>query len=461
MIKVCPICKKEHNKSGLTCSKNCYKILWKKKVEESNLKKYGVKNVFQLESVKNKIKSSPGYQSKEAIEKGRQTRLKNGGIGFQRKDNLEKALSKLDHSYMIEENKKRWANLDYKEKVSLKISQTKQLRTPKQNRDSFLKGQEKLISTNLKKYGVPYVIQLPEVISKNGQRISNINKEFAKKLGIEYSDLKIGKDFEFNIDNYSYDIKYKNILIEINPTFTHNFIYSPFGIPNKDKNMHLNKTLLANKNNFDCIHIFDWDDENKIIDLILDKEKIYGRNCKIVIYKNDNKSLKEKIIKFLDDNHLQNSCLGMTYAVCLFYKEELVGVMTYGKPRYNKNYDWELLRLCFKRKMSIIGGTNKMWKYKPNGSIISYCDISKFNGKIYESLGFKLLRIQKPNIHWFRLKSSSFYGPKHITNNLLRLQGFDRLFNTNFGKNTSNIDLILEASYLPIYDCGQKIFIFN
>lgn len=55
MIKVCPICKKEHNKSGLTCSKDCYKILWKKKVEESNLKKYGVKNVFQLESVKNKM----------------------------------------------------------------------------------------------------------------------------------------------------------------------------------------------------------------------------------------------------------------------------------------------------------------------------------------------------------------------------------------------------------------------
>ena len=87
-----------------------------------------------------------------------------------------------------------------------------------------------------------------------------------------------------------------------------------------------------------------------------------------------------------------------------------------------------------------------MWKYRPNGSIISYCDISKFNGKIYESLGFKLLRIQKPNIHWFKFKSSSFNGPKHIT---------------NFGKNTSNINLILEAGYLPIYDCGQKIFIFN
>ena len=68
---------------------------------------------------------------------------------------------------------------------------------------------------------------------------------------------------------------------------------------------------------------------------------------------------------------------------------------------------------------------------------------------------------EKPISQKILFKSSSFNGPKHITNNLLRLQGFDRLFNTNFGKNTSNIDLILEAGYLPIYDCGQKIFIFN
>lgn len=45
---------------------------------------------------------------------------------------------------------------------------------------------------------------------------------------------------------------------------------------------------------------------------------------------------------------------------------------------------------------------------------------------------------------------------KHITDNLLRQQGFDRLFGTSYGKGTSNEQLMLDAGFLEIYDCGQK-----
>ena len=37
--------------------------------------------------------------------------------------------------------------------------------------------------------------------------------------------------------------------------------------------------------------------------------------------------------------------------------------MTLGKPRYNKKYEWELLRLCTQGGLRVIGGASKLFKY--------------------------------------------------------------------------------------------------
>ena len=52
----------------------------------------------------------------------------------------------------------------------------------------------------------------------------------------------------------------------------------------------------------------------------------------------------------------------------------------------------------------------------------------------------------------------------HITDNLLRQQGFDRLLGDIFGtygKGTSNEELMLEHGFVEIYDCGQAVYIKN
>ena len=64
--------------------------------------------------------------------------------------------------------------------------------------------------------------------------------------------------------------------------------------------------------------------------------------------------------------------------------------MTFGKPRYNNKYQWELLRLCTQPKYRVVGGASKLFQYfikiyNPE-SIISYCDRSKFNGSVYENI---------------------------------------------------------------------------
>ena len=90
---------------------------------------------------------------------------------------------------------------------------------------------------------------------------------------------------------------------------------------------------------------------------------------------------------------------------------------------------------------------------KPN-SIISYCDLSKFNGDVYKKLGFEFKEQTQPAKHWYNPKTK-----RHITDNLLRLKGFDLLHGANFGKGTSNEELMRAEGYVEIYDCGQLVFV--
>ena len=133
--------------------------------------------------------------------------------------------------------------------------------------------------------------------------------------------------------------------------------------------------------------------------------------------------------------------------------------MTFGKPRYNKHYEYELLRLCSHSDYIVVGGAERLFKhfvdaYKPNG-IVSYCDASKFDGGVYTRLGFNFKSVSSPTKHWYNIKSG-----QHITDNLLRQRGFDQLFNASYGKGTSNEELMVEHGFLPIYDCGQRGYVF-
>ena len=50
---------------------------------------------------------------------------------------------------------------------------------------------------------------------------------------------------------------------------------------------------------------------------------------------------------------------------------------------------------------------------------------------------------------------------QHITDNLLRQRGFDQLFETNYGKGTSNEELMIMHGFIEVYDCGQLTYVWN
>lgn len=303
--------------------------------------------------------------------------------------------------------------------------------------------------TNIARYGTPYACNLPQCkeSDKNYQVVSNVNKKFANRL----NDSGIPYKLEFRINGYSYDICLPefHILIEIDPTFTHTSMPTHFRKNGLDKYYHINKTSVAIQNGYRCIHVFDWDDWNTIIDMFKPKKKIYARNCRII-----------KLNEFTTDDflmkyHLQGTCKGQTLSLGLLYENELVEIMTFGRPRYSKRHDIELLRLCSKYDVTVIGGASKLFQYAVDlydlTNIISYCDAAKFDGKVYEQLEMKKIRTTPPQEVWSK-------DDRRITANLLRQRGYDQLFHTNYGKGTSNEQLMLENGWLPVYDCGQYVY---
>lgn len=416
------------------------------RIAENNKEKHnGLANSYQWEETKNKIKQTKldrygdaEYRNREKIE---ETCLAKYGT--------KSYMSTTEFKEKAKEVCLKEYGVDHFMKVPKIINKLKEKNHAKYGRDWYMgseKFKEQAKEWCLNTYGVEYNCQRKDVRDKSKAK-SKLNTQWKEYLELE--------EEEFSIKNYSYDFKKDNILIEVNPTITHNSTISIFKDDTpKDPLYHQNKSKLAKENGYHCIHIWDWDEPIKIKMLLHDKTKIYARSCKI------KEITKEECNVFLNSYHIQNTCRGQDIRLGLYHEEELIEVITFGKPRYNKVYEYELLRLCTKPENIIVGGTERLFKYfiekySPS-SIISYCDASKFSGEVYLRLGFTLEKEGKPSKHWYNIKTK-----QHFTDNLLRQHGADRLIGTSLGKGTNNEQIIVENKFLEVWDCGQNTYIWH
>lgn len=465
--KPCEVCGKsfvhEWPYNQRACSPECRHLLRidlknvsqkEAKKRQHLMEKYGVDNVSKLPEIKEKL--SERTKSEEVKNKMRKTSMERyGAVWYQCSDEgKERIRQRFIEKYGVDNPAK-------SDVIKQKISE--RLKDP-EVRQKYIESclehygvshsnlvdeiKSKREQTCMEKYGVPYYVMSPEYRSAQAtHQISLANQAFADILKNDYG---INTEFEFKVGNKFFDIHIldSNILIEINPTYTHS------DLPNHwcdglNKDYHINKTLTAEKAGYRCIHMFDWDNTTKIAEMLCSKTVIYARNCTLT------KVNPNQISEFIAKNHLQGNAKGAKYAYALIYKGQLVSAMTFGKPRYTKNYQWELLRLCTDSKYTVIGGASKMFKHfieeADPDSILSYCDKSKFTGNVYAKLGMTLSHISQPAKIWSK-------GTEYITDNLLRQRGYDQLFNTNYGKGTSNEQLMIENGWRSVYDCGQYVF---
>jgi len=291
-----------------------------------------------------------------------------------------------------------------------------------------------------KKYGCPKC-------SKTG--VSGAEKELVKfikslKIKLIEGDRKVLNNLE--LDVY---IPSKNIAFEFDGLYWHSEKF-------KDKNYHLNKTELCENKDIKLIHVFEdeWFDKKDIVKsrikniLGLTGNKIYARNCEIKEVSPSESKL------FLNNNHIQGA-INSKIKVGLYYKNELVSLMTFGSLRKNLNQSkkddvYELLRFCNKLNTTVIGGADKLLKYfikmyNPK-EIISYADRRWSQGDLYNKLGFDFMHNSEPNYYYVinNKRENRFNYRKDI----LIKEGFD--------KELSEHKIMLSRGIYRIYDCGSK-----
>lgn len=269
--------------------------------------------------------------------------------------------------------------------------------------------------------------------------------DFISNFGIETQcglrNILNGKEIDIFVPD-------KNVAIEYNGLYWHS------ESAGKDKCYHLNKLNECANKGIRLIHIFEdeWLYKKNIVKsrikaiIGLTPYKIQARKCIV-------KEIDSKLAnKFIEKYHIQGKS-SSTVNIGLFYKNRLCAVMTFGKPRFTRKYDWELHRYCTLSNFNVIGGASKLLSYfrkNYQGSIITYADKRWSDGNLYRQLGFKELKDSEPEYYYTKgnLRFNRMEFQKHKLKNKLKV----------FNAELSEKENMITNGYHIIYGCGNKVF---
>lgn len=316
-ILKCPICGNDYEIFGRnfkkTCSSKCSKKLMAK-TQEERYGKGGTMNIVR-QRMKDKYGTANPHQIPEFKEKFENTMKTKYGTksALQSKQIMNKMQDKLENKYgsrnvmqiskfkehLFENNLERFGTISPlgNKEIQEHIKQTnldrygcesplgnKEVRDKIKNTllekygvDHNFKIEElkeemmkKRINTNLNKYNVPYACMTEQCIINPNTRISKLNLKFSELL--TKNNIKHIMEFKINKKFYDFCIPELNLLIELNPTVTHNINWNPIG-NTINKHYHYNKSKLAKENGYYCMHVFDWMFWDDIIKFIKNYKK--------------------------------------------------------------------------------------------------------------------------------------------------------------------------------------------
>lgn len=284
----------------------------------------------------------------------------------------------------------------------------------------------------------------------NKSLCENQIKQYVQLLGFNVSsptNLLTGKQ---EIDIYVDQLKFA---IEVDGLRHHSF--NTFETK-QQKNKHLNKTLIAQQNGIDLIHITDWQwkHKNDIVKSIIKNKlgktsnRVFARKCQVIPIDYNTAN------SFLNQNHLQGQCTS-SIKLGLYHDNVLIAVATFGRPRYNKKYDWELIRFASKIDYTIVGGFSKLLKYFTRlhrGTIISYADRMISNGNVYRQNNFKLIGHSEPSFLWTD-GSKIISRSKATRKNLIKLSIYD--------PNKSQAENMFANKWRRFWNSGQLVFVLD
>ena len=385
----------------------------KDKIKQTMIARYGVDHPLKIPEVKSRVQQRRAEHMDEIVENIRQAFISNYGVPncFQSEEIKDKIVKTCIDKYGV-------AHAMQNEVIKNKVRQTMEER-----------------------YDVPWFV-MAEEYKNEGSIISKINRKFGKAL----EEAHIPYKFEHRIGTFSYDIKIAStpLLIEINPTYTHNIIgcHWKSGI---SKTYHVDKTRAANDAGFQCINVFDWDKWDKIISM-LSTNKIRVNAEELDLY-----VLKDNVAnEFLQENSIQGAFNKPAWHIGLVKNNTIYQIITISKPRYNDEYTAEIIRWQSNPKYEITGGYAKLLNfitsdefYDINNIVLYFDNAKQFDMDILNHMRY--VKDNPPALIWSK-------GTKYITS---------RVFNQFGYKDLHTESVLLNDGWLPVYNCGYKVYVID
>lgn len=344
---------------------------------------------------------------------------------------------------------------------------------------------KKGVKTLLERYGVTNAFLLPGASDSSPARVSKLNHRWKETL-----ESALGATFtlEEKFGTFYADLVCGDVLIDVNPTVTHNSTKSfphllkrctidgcrkPSHEP-REASYHQDRFLSAEVAGKTLLQYFDWMDKDIFTSVVraklhLDENKAPARQCEL------RKISQKDANSFLRVNHLLGPARGQTFCVGLFFDGELVHVNTYGPARLNKRFEWEAIRSCSKMNWHVQGGLQRADAFFKRGaspeSIVSYVDLALGGGGAEsQNPGWALVATNKPSATWCYLgETAARQGkPLFVKDASARRISADRLLGLEVGGKYpshhsdgsvfTNSDVLLMEGYLQVFDAGTRTF---
>lgn len=284
--------------------------------------------------------------------------------------------------------------------------------------------------------------------NNNNTNIEQSIRGLLNEYNIQYETNNRQIIYPYELDIY---IPSKKIAIECNGIYWHSS-------KNVENTKHYNKFKLCEKSNIQLLTI--WEDQiynnfNKIKSVILSKlgiydNRIYARKCKV------REVSSKECNEFVDRYHLQGKTNG-SIRLGLYYNNELVSIMTFGKGRkcLNSKTKYELYRYCCKAGVQVVGGVSKLFKYFINKydpeTVESFSSNDISNGELYKQLGFKY--VSNSIGYWYIDQYKKRYHRYSFRKQELIKEGYD--------KDKTEFEIMDEKNFYRIYDSGQSKWLWK
>lgn len=289
-------------------------------------------------------------------------------------------------------------------------------------------------------------------VSNAERRLQTDLEQLCPGLTLERNVRKLLSNPRHEIDLYC---PIQKVGIEYNGNYWHSE-------PRKTKFEHQNKVLDAEQHGVHLIHVNEylWKHRpSQVLNMLRAKltvlpHKVYARQT--FVKEVDSKTSRE----FCERNHVQGAANAAVH-LGLYHNNKLVALFTAGTPRFNKNYNWEIIRMASEADIRVIGGFGKLWKHflktyvKEGESVCSYAQLDWSLGNVYKTLGFDLIGNTEPGYTWVNDKGD------HIPRYKTQKKKLQNLIGDAYDPTKSETENLHALGWTRMWNAGTRLFAFK